>query len=54
MGKLPATAGEDLLEIVMRYERVSTMLTSNRPVLTREARFETARSLANRSPEPPN
>jgi DNA replication protein DnaC len=33
MRKLPATAAEDLLEIVMRrYERVSTMLTSNRPV----------------------
>lgn len=33
MRKLPATAAEDLLEIVMRrYERMSTMLTSNRPV----------------------
>ncbi len=33
MRKLPATAAEDLLELVMRrYERVSTMLTSNRPV----------------------
>jgi DNA replication protein DnaC len=33
MRKLPATAAEDLLEIVMRrYERVSTLLTSNRPV----------------------
>jgi DNA replication protein DnaC len=33
MRKLPATAAEDLLEIVMRrYERASTMLTSNRPV----------------------
>lgn len=33
MRKLPATAGEDLLEIVMRrYERASTMITSNRPV----------------------
>ena len=32
MRKLPATAAEDLLEIVMRrYERTSTMLTSNRP-----------------------
>lgn len=30
---LPATAAEDLLEIVMRrYERTSTLLTSNRPV----------------------
>ena len=33
MRKLPMTAAEDLLEIVMRrYERASTMLTSNRPV----------------------
>ena len=33
MRKLPLTAAEDLLEIVMRrYERVSTLLTSNRPV----------------------
>lgn len=33
MRKLPATAAEDLLELVMRrYERASTFLTSNRPV----------------------
>src|SRR5437660_11639497 len=33
MRKLPMTAAEDLLEIIMRrYERVSTLLTSNRPV----------------------
>jgi DNA replication protein DnaC len=33
MRKLPATAAEDLLELVMRrYERASTLLTSNRPV----------------------
>jgi len=33
MRKLPPTAAEDLLEIVMRrYERASTVLTSNRPV----------------------
>ena len=33
MRKLPLTAAEDLLEIVMRrYERSSTVLTSNRPV----------------------
>ena len=33
MRKLPATAAEDLLEVVMRrYERASTLLTSNRPV----------------------
>ena len=31
--KLPHTAAEDLLEIVIRrYERFSTLLTSNRPV----------------------
>jgi len=33
MRRLPPTAAEDLLEIVMRrYERASTLLTSNRPV----------------------
>lgn len=33
MRKLPHTAAEDLLEILMRrYERVSTLITSNRPV----------------------
>jgi DNA replication protein DnaC len=33
MRKLPATAAEDLLELVMRrYERGATLLTSNRPV----------------------
>ena len=33
MRKLPHTAAEDLLELVMRrYERTSTLLTSNRPV----------------------
>jgi DNA replication protein DnaC len=33
MRKLPATAAEDLLEIVMRrYERASTVVTSNRPI----------------------
>jgi DNA replication protein DnaC len=31
--KLPCTAAEDLLELVMRrYERASTLFTSNRPV----------------------
>ena len=31
--KLPLTAAEELLEIIMhRYERASTMLSSNRPV----------------------
>ena len=33
MRKLPHTAADDLLELVMRrYERASTVLTSNRPV----------------------
>lgn len=33
MRKLPHTAAEDLLEVLMRrYERASTLLTSNRPV----------------------
>jgi DNA replication protein DnaC len=33
MRKLPPNAAEDLLEIIMRrYERASTLLTSNRPV----------------------
>jgi DNA replication protein DnaC len=33
MKRLPPTAAEDLLEIVMRrYERASTLITSNRPV----------------------
>lgn len=33
MRKLPLTSAEDLLEIVMRrYERASTLITSNRPV----------------------
>ena len=33
MRRLPPTAAEDLLEIIMRrYERASTLLTSNRPV----------------------
>jgi DNA replication protein DnaC len=33
MRKLPLTTAEELLEIIMRrYERASTMITSNRPV----------------------
>ena len=33
MRTLPSTAAEDLLELIMRrYEKVSTLLTSNRPV----------------------
>ena len=35
MRKLPLTAAEELLEIIMRrYERASTLLTSNRPLTT--------------------
>lgn len=37
MRKLPQTAAEDLLEIVMRrYERASTLITSNRPSMSGE------------------
>jgi len=33
MRKLPASAAEDLLEVIMgRYERASTIVTSNRPL----------------------
>jgi DNA replication protein DnaC len=33
MRKLPQSAAEDLLELIMgRYERASTIITSNRPV----------------------
>ena len=33
MRQLPSTAAEDLLEVIMRrYERTSTLLTSNRPI----------------------
>ena len=33
MRKLPATAAEDLLEVIMRrHDRASTILTSNRPI----------------------
>jgi hypothetical protein len=32
MRELASTAAEELLEIVMRHERASTLLTSNRPV----------------------
>jgi DNA replication protein DnaC len=39
MRKLPASAAEDLLEIIMRrYERTSTIITSNRPLEGRVAR----------------
>jgi DNA replication protein DnaC len=35
MRKLPLTAAEDLLEIIMRrYERTSTLLASKRPTLS--------------------
>jgi hypothetical protein len=52
MRKLPHTAAEDLLEIIMRrYERFSTLLTSNRPVedwgkLLGDVAAVSARSLA--------
>lgn len=40
MRKLPATAAEDLLEIIMRrYERASTIITSNRPLQDWPAMF---------------
>src|SRR5437016_13963932 len=43
MRKLPATAAEDLLEIVMRrYERTSTLLTSNRLCGAPHNRFNAA------------
>ena len=33
MRKLPTSAAEDLLEVIMRrYERASTIVTSNRPI----------------------
>ncbi len=33
MGKLPLTAAEDVLEIIMRrYERAGTLPTANRPL----------------------
>ena len=45
MRKLPVTAAEDLLEIVMRrYERASTLLTSNRRLGTGENSWATART----------
>jgi hypothetical protein len=38
MRKLAHTAAEDLLELIMRrYERASTLLTSNRPVVIGES-----------------
>lgn len=40
MRKLPASAAEDLLEIIMRrYERASTIITSNRPLQDWPAMF---------------
>ena len=40
MRKLPASAAEDLLEIIMRrYERTSTIITSNRPLQDWPAMF---------------
>jgi len=49
MRKLPHAAAEDLLEVIMpRYERASTIMTSNRPVgklLGDNAAVSAARSL---------
>jgi DNA replication protein DnaC len=43
MRKLPHTAAEDLLELIMRrYERASTMLTSNRLCGAPHKRFNAA------------
>ena len=55
MRKLPHTAAEDLLELIMRrYERASTMLTSNRPVddWGKAARRHRRRHRAARPPAP--
>ena len=50
MRKLPLTAAEDLLEIVMRrYERASTVLTSNRLCGAPHKRFN-AESIFMRTP----
>jgi DNA replication protein DnaC len=50
MRKLPLTAAEDLLEIVMRrYERASTLLTSNRLCCAPHKRFN-AESIFMRTP----
>jgi len=47
MRKLPSSAAEDLLEIVMRrYERCSTLLTSNRPWTTGASCWGTPRRSA--------
>ena len=52
MRKLPQTAAEDLLEIVMRrYERASTLLTSNRLCGAQHNRFN-AESIFMRSDRP--
>ena len=52
MRKLPLTAAEDLLEIVMRrYERASTLLTSNRLCGAPHKRFN-AESIFMRTPHP--
>ena len=56
MRKLPATAAEDLLELVMRrYERASTVVTSNRPVDDWGKLFGDTAAVASdpRSPAPP-
>jgi DNA replication protein DnaC len=55
MRKLPHTAAEDLLELIMRrYERASTILTSNRPVEDwGKLLGDTAGHRTPRSPAPP-
>ena len=56
MRKLAHTAAEDLLELIMRrYERASTLLTSNRPVddLGQAPRRHGRRHRATRSPAAP-
>jgi DNA replication protein DnaC len=52
MRKLPPTAAEDLLEIIMRrYERASTLLTTNRLCGALHKRFN-AESIFMRSDRP--
>ena len=50
MRKLPLTAAEELLEIIMRrYERASTMLTSNRLCSALHNRFNAESSFMRRA-----
>jgi DNA replication protein DnaC len=53
MRKIPLTAAEGLLEIIMRrYERTSTLLTSNRPVEAWEATRRCSRGHRHARPHP--